>query len=203
MPTVVVNESELAVGDYYENCSYVPCLCIRIRTDEVTGISIVDGSNPHLCSIEFCGVRKLSFAEAMHWKFYGPLDLFVPQDKRWWSDLDSEVSKIWLPRMDIPDSAQSADRLAVTYLRNLKVAGYFDSNEFDPRLFEEPFNQLYGFGREARGSRSRCHDFTMELLSRGWIRFRQDDTPNVDVRDRAYQWRIDLTASGSAAIIGT
>jgi hypothetical protein len=38
MPTDVLSESDIRPGDFYEDCFYHPCLCIRVLDDEVSGI---------------------------------------------------------------------------------------------------------------------------------------------------------------------
>jgi hypothetical protein len=89
MPTPVRSAADLAAGDYYEDCAFHPCICIRVHGDdgdEVNGISLVDGSWPRACSIGLCGVRKLTLAEALQWRFFGPPDQTVPRDKRWWQN---------------------------------------------------------------------------------------------------------------------
>jgi hypothetical protein len=59
-------------GDYFEDCRYHPAVCVRIDYDEddIVGLSLVDGS-PSGCSLSHCGVRKLSFDEALAIKRLG------------------------------------------------------------------------------------------------------------------------------------
>ena len=56
--------------------------------DEITGVSMIDGSHPTSCSLRFCGVRKLSVKEVWSIKRFGPTDGAardrVAADKRWW-----------------------------------------------------------------------------------------------------------------------
>lgn len=61
-------------GDYYEDCFFHPCLCVSSEDGELIGVSLVDGSFPRSCHVVQCGVRKLTLEEAMHWKFFGPID---------------------------------------------------------------------------------------------------------------------------------
>ena len=84
MPTPVNIPKDIRPGDYYEDCSFHPCLRIRVDDDELLGVSLVDGTYPRGCSIRHCGVRRLSLAEALHWKFFGPADQHVPDDHQWW-----------------------------------------------------------------------------------------------------------------------
>ena len=84
MPTDVRNESDIRPGEFYEDCSYHPCLCIRVLDDEVSGVSLADGSYPRSCSVSHCGIRKLTLDEALLWKFYGPPGVEIEQEKRWW-----------------------------------------------------------------------------------------------------------------------
>ena len=78
MPTDIKTADELEPGDFYEDCAYHPCLCISTGEGVVRGVSLVDGSFPRQCGVPHCAVRKLTFEEAVTWKFYGPPD--VPPD---------------------------------------------------------------------------------------------------------------------------
>ena len=91
MPTTLHSADELHRGDFYEDCAYHPCLCTRTEYDMVEGISLVDGSYPRLCGVPHCGVRKLTFEEAVQWRFYGPPD--VPPEIE--SDMPA-AQKYWL-----------------------------------------------------------------------------------------------------------
>jgi hypothetical protein len=75
-------------GDIYEDCLYHPCLCIEASDHHVSGISLIDGSQPRQCDIGACGVRHLTPQEAWRIKQQGPLDPYVkeqvPADRRWW-----------------------------------------------------------------------------------------------------------------------
>ena len=95
MPTSTDSPSEFQPGDYYEDCAFHPCVCIStsVENDEIMGISLADGTFPRSCSPRYCGVRKLTFAEAVHWRFFGPSDQTVSADKRWWYD---EPKEDWL-----------------------------------------------------------------------------------------------------------
>ena len=55
-------------GELYEDCSYHPVLCTHRDGDEVSGISLLDGSQPRVCSIDRCGVRRLTVADAVESK---------------------------------------------------------------------------------------------------------------------------------------
>ena len=48
------------------------------------------------CSIIGCGIRKLSFDEAMRWKFYGPPDIEIEKKHKWWFDHD-DIAKMFFP----------------------------------------------------------------------------------------------------------
>jgi len=67
----------------------------------IEGISLVDGSYPRGCGIPGCGVRKLTLAEAMRWKFQGPADAELDEDHRWWGNrtpktqLESELLEVY------------------------------------------------------------------------------------------------------------
>jgi hypothetical protein len=51
-------------GDIYLDCGYHPVICEEIDGDDITGISMVDGSRPRSCSIRHCGVQKITKKEA-------------------------------------------------------------------------------------------------------------------------------------------
>ena len=55
-------ELNLAPGDFYEDCSFHPVVCVEVDydRDEIIGISLIDGSYMRSCSLRFCGVRKLT-----------------------------------------------------------------------------------------------------------------------------------------------
>ena len=104
MPTDVRRETDLRPGDYYEDCFYHPCLCIRVLDDEVSGISLVDGSVPRSCSVGHCGIRQLTYDEAVEWKLYGPPDAELKPDSRWWIPFADEA-RMYRPRgRDGPDA---------------------------------------------------------------------------------------------------
>ena len=84
------SELNLAPGDLYEDCAYHPVVCVAVDydQDEITGVSMIDGSHPRSCSLRFCGVRKLTVEEAWSIKRFGPIDVAardrVAADERWW-----------------------------------------------------------------------------------------------------------------------
>jgi len=71
-------------GDIYEDCAYHPCLCTAVDGYEISGISLIDGSQPRGCDIEKCGVVKLTLDQALQWKMSGPPDVELPPESRWW-----------------------------------------------------------------------------------------------------------------------
>lgn len=79
------------VGDFFEDCSFHPVLCLGVdyRSDDLWGISLIDGSYPRSCSFIHCGVRKLSLEEAWSIKMNGPSAeadaALIDPDRRWWS----------------------------------------------------------------------------------------------------------------------
>ena len=83
-------ELQLSVGDIYEDCFFHPVLCMGINyeEDDIWGVSLVDGSYPHSCSLVHCGVRKLTPEEAWDIRMHGPVSeedrARVSPDKRWW-----------------------------------------------------------------------------------------------------------------------
>lgn len=54
------------IGDIYEDCSYHPVRCTEINYegDDISGVSLLDGSGPRSCSLTHCGIRKLTRQEA-------------------------------------------------------------------------------------------------------------------------------------------
>ena len=83
-------ELHLAPGDLYEDCSFHPVVCVEVDSgrDEIFGISLIDGSYMRNCSLRFCGVRKLTIAQAWKIRRYGPADpqdqCRIPSEKQWW-----------------------------------------------------------------------------------------------------------------------
>ena len=80
---------DFAPGDYYEDCSFHPCLCVAVDGQGgISGISLIDGSAPRSCDINHCGVRKLTLDDVMLWRRKGPQNLEHPwtplPDKQWW-----------------------------------------------------------------------------------------------------------------------
>ncbi|MCB1682079.1 MAG: hypothetical protein H6858_10065 [Rhodospirillales bacterium] len=63
-------KSRIQPGDIYEDCAYHPCLCFGVDYEEddiaVWGISLIDGSYPRSCSLNHCGVEKMTMEQA--WK---------------------------------------------------------------------------------------------------------------------------------------
>jgi len=86
MPKNIHSAGDIRPGEFYEDCAFHPCLCTRSseEDDEISGISLVDGSSPRCCSPRHCGVRKLELPEVLHWKYFGPNDCSVPTEHRWW-----------------------------------------------------------------------------------------------------------------------
>jgi len=80
----------LSVGDIYEDCSYHPVLCVSVdyENDDISGISLIDGTHPRSCSLRHCGVRKLTVEEAWEIRLNGPADVNVREkispERRWW-----------------------------------------------------------------------------------------------------------------------
>ena len=85
MPNEVTSNADLKPGDFYEDAFYHPCLCLTVDYDEdhITGISLIDGSWPRSAGIRHGFVRRLSFDEVAHYKFFGPIDATLSDDKDW------------------------------------------------------------------------------------------------------------------------
>ncbi len=80
------SEGKIQVGDFFENCSFHPCLCIEVdeRGINIEGISLVDGHIQN-CSAMHCGIRKLTLEEAIDWKKTGPKDIEGQNvSDQWW-----------------------------------------------------------------------------------------------------------------------
>ena len=89
MPTPLNDADEIRPGEFYEDCAYHPCLCTGTDMGTVDGISLVDGSYPRNCGVPQCGVRKLTFEEAVQWRLHGPPD--VPPEIEM-----TDAQKYWL-----------------------------------------------------------------------------------------------------------
>jgi hypothetical protein len=65
----------------------------------VEGISLVDGSYPRNCGVPQCGVRKLTFEEAVTWKFFGPpempSEIEMTDEQKYWLRDQGDVSQLW------------------------------------------------------------------------------------------------------------
>jgi hypothetical protein len=57
---------DVKVGDIYEDCAYHPVVCEEVEDEgeNVSGVSLLDGSRPRSCSLQHCGVRLLTKEEA-------------------------------------------------------------------------------------------------------------------------------------------
>jgi hypothetical protein len=116
MPITVTSAEDLKPGDFYEDCAFHPCLCTKVLLDggEIVfqGISLVDGSYHRECGIPGCGVRKLTFEEAIRWKFYGPADAELDEAHTWWGMawFKGASKNISLP--DIPGYSDWSQRFA-------------------------------------------------------------------------------------------
>ncbi|WP_457444260.1 hypothetical protein [Roseateles sp. P5_E4] len=80
----------LAVGDVYEDCAWHPVLCVAVsyEEDDITGISLIDGTYPRSCSLRHCGIRKLTVQEAWEIRRSGPNDPAareaISPERKWW-----------------------------------------------------------------------------------------------------------------------
>lgn len=123
-------------GDIYEDCAFHPCLCVKVDGDSISGISLIDGSSPRLCSLAHCGVRKLSLEEAMIWKTQGPQDIpegcEITADRQWWWPKPPQGIN---PGLWVEFFFESSLRFVRTFLRQQLgdgIAGWSESAaEFD------------------------------------------------------------------------
>ena len=51
---------KIGVGDIYLDCAYHPVVCEEANGDDITGVSMVDGSRPRSCSIKYCAPAKMT-----------------------------------------------------------------------------------------------------------------------------------------------
>jgi hypothetical protein len=62
---------------------------VDYETDEIWGVSLVDGSQPRGCSLRHCGIRKLTMEEAWKIKMEGPAEpeykAAISEEQRWWA----------------------------------------------------------------------------------------------------------------------
>lgn len=85
-------ELGLAVGNIYEDSACHPVLCTSVdyENDEISGISLIDGSYPRSCSLRHSGVRKLTIEEALEIRLNGPVEPEfrerISRERRWWHD---------------------------------------------------------------------------------------------------------------------
>ena len=61
-----MKSSPIKPGDLYEDCGYIPRLCVGIseKLDNIDGISLIDGSMGN-CSPKYCGIKKIDLSKAI------------------------------------------------------------------------------------------------------------------------------------------
>lgn len=69
--------ADIQIGDIYESCSFHPVRCTERDVNEfgdvsVSGVSLIDGSHPHSCSLLHCGVVKLTHEQIVTAILWGP-----------------------------------------------------------------------------------------------------------------------------------
>lgn len=81
------------IGDFYEDCMFHPCLVTYVKGDDLRGISLIDGSEPRGCSIQYCCPRKLTMKQVLRIKENGPIcyndkekEVYAKQfpERVWW-----------------------------------------------------------------------------------------------------------------------
>ena len=80
---------KLKVGDFIETCRYHPVLVTEVDGDDILGISLIDGSYPNCCSIDHCGLLKLSLKDAINIKINWNKHPFRDWDMENWLDKDT------------------------------------------------------------------------------------------------------------------
>jgi hypothetical protein len=85
---------ELIPGDLYMNCDYHPVLCSESDQDDVSGISILDGSMPRSCSIEHCNVRRLTIHDALNLRKVWDLALPRRVERKMYEVFKSKVLRL-------------------------------------------------------------------------------------------------------------
>jgi hypothetical protein len=65
---------EFKPGDIYEDSFYHPVLCTHVdyENDDISGISLIDGTQPRNCSLIHSGIRLLTLEESINIKTEGP-----------------------------------------------------------------------------------------------------------------------------------
>jgi hypothetical protein len=63
--TVTGDPPDIRPGDIYEDGAYHPVLCTHRDDDYIQGISLIDASTPHGCSLTHCGVAALTIADVI------------------------------------------------------------------------------------------------------------------------------------------
>ena len=84
MPEAVTHIVQINPGDLYEDSLRHPCLCVSKEGDEISGLSLVDGSFPRTENLKHVNIRKLTVQEAWQWRIGGPQDIELPLHQQWW-----------------------------------------------------------------------------------------------------------------------
>jgi hypothetical protein len=84
VPVRINQPGSLQVGQFFENCSFHPCVCSSVDEAgvQVEGVSLVNGGIG-CCNVQHCGLRLLRPDEAVQWRISGPPDVELSQGK-WW-----------------------------------------------------------------------------------------------------------------------
>jgi hypothetical protein len=92
---------DLRPGDIYEDCFFHPVVCLGVdyKSDEIWGVSLIDGSYPRSCSLLHCGVRKLTPKQAWLIKRHGPEAADdrerIALQRRWWGKIpETEIYRV-------------------------------------------------------------------------------------------------------------
>lgn len=89
MTSEIVSKDDIKPGEIYEDSYGHPCVCVHI-TDEISGISLIDGSYPRTENISEQKLIKLSSTEAWEWRINGPAQKPVAPAFRWWEQKPPE-----------------------------------------------------------------------------------------------------------------
>lgn len=81
-------------GDYYEDCGFIPRLCLLNNGENLCGISLIDGGIGN-CSLYACTPHKITQEAAMRIAIYGPYGKKKERLKEFYKSQWGAGRKIW------------------------------------------------------------------------------------------------------------